>query len=158
MFNNINFAISDIEREKEIAKIVRKNIDFFKDHGIKFTQPDREIAKEYNINKYEDYRGKLESKWGEKENVFVQHLLSFFNKSEKTQFTVEISNYGPLGFYNFNTNTITINLNMDLDPTETIKHEMIHIVLEPFVKKYHIEHEQKENIVHTILEILESIK
>jgi hypothetical protein len=112
---------------------------------------------EYDIDKYKQHKDWLEDRWGKREVVFVKHLLDFFNKPEETEFNIEISNYGSLGHYNSNTNTITINLNTNLDPIETIKHEMIHITLEPFIRKYSIKHEQKEDIVNTIFDIIENI-
>ena len=86
---------------------------------------------------------------------FCRKIANFFHKPADFQFIIEISNYGPLGFYNENNNTVTINLNTHLDVIKTIKHEMVHIMVEPFIKKYHIEHKQKESIVNTILKILE---
>ena len=156
MSHNTKFTISTLEREKEIVDMVRKNIEFLKSNRIRFTLPEKAIEKEYNIKKYESYKELLEAEWVKRgEDNFVERLLTFFHKSADFQFIIEISNYGPLGFYNENNNTVTINLNTHLDVIKTIKHEMVHIMVEPFIKKYHIEHKQKESIVNTILKILE---
>jgi len=157
MFVNIKFVINNIEREKEIVNITGKNMKFLKKNRIRFTWPEEAVEEEYNIEKYRKYKKLVEKEWKQKEQGFTKRLLVFFNKPTKTQFIVEISNYGPLGFYNPDTNTVTININAHLDPVRIIKHEMVHIMLELFTKRYHIKHRQKENIVNTILEILESI-
>ena len=153
--SNVKFVISTVEKEKEIVGMIRKDIEFFKTHKIRFTWPKKKVEEEYNIKKYKDYKEWLENEWLKKENGFTERLLTFFNKPTKLQFIIEISNYGPLGFYNPNNNTITINQNTHLDSIGTIKHEMIHILVEPFIKKYHIQHKKKEHIVNTIFEFLE---
>ncbi|OGZ32942.1 MAG: hypothetical protein A2V69_02980 [Candidatus Portnoybacteria bacterium RBG_13_40_8] len=153
---NTKFVINSIEREKEIVDMVNKNINFFRTNRIVFTFPEKTVEEEYDIKKHENYKEWLETEWAKRENEFTERLLFLFNKSIELQFTVEISNYGPLGFYNTNTNTVTINLNTKLDVISTIKHEMIHIILEPFIRKYQIEHARKEFIIDTILKILDT--
>lgn len=157
MRDNTKFSINNIEREKEILDVVRKNIDFLNENKIIFTQTQNSLEKEYKVKKYKDYKKWIKEEWKKREGGFLEKLLIFFNKPAKTQFIIEISNYGPLGFYNVRTNTVTINMNTMLDAVKTIKHEMIHIILEPFIKKYSIEHKQKEDIVNTVLDILENI-
>jgi hypothetical protein len=91
----------------------------------------------------------------EKQRKWIcRKTINFFHEFQKTQFAVKISNYGPLGFYNTSNNTITINLNNPLDVIETIKHEMVHIMIEPFIRKYRVDQASKEFIVETILKIL----
>lgn len=152
---NIKFVVNSLEREKKIIDMVNKNINFFRTNKIIFTLPKESVEKEYSVKRYEVYKEWLEAEWVKREKGFVERLLTFFNRPAESQFTIEISNYGPLGFYNTNTNTLTINLNTHLDVISTIKHEMIHIILEPFIRKYQIEYTQKEFIVDTILKILE---
>lgn len=106
------------------------------------------------LKNIKDIKNGLKRNWKEREGGFVEKLLLFFHEPETFQFIVEISNYGPLGSYNPQNNTVTINLNTPFDPIETIKHEMVHIMVEPFVKKYKISHNQKEIIVKTISKIL----
>lgn len=152
----LKFTINNIKREKEIIGITNKHLDFLKGERIKFTLPNKTIEQEYNIKTYNIFLKEVKKGWDQKEKAFTKRLLDFFNKPTKTEFIVEISNYGPLGFYNIKTNTITININTHLDPIQTIKHEMIHIMIELLIKKYHIKHKRKENIVDTILQILEN--
>ena len=152
--NSVKFVINTIKREKEVVRMTEKNLDFLKKQKIIFTLPEKDIENEYKIEKYQRYKKWLEEKWKEREGGFVEKLLLFFHEPETFQFIVEISNYGPLGSYNPQNNTVTINLNTPFDPIETIKHEMVHIMVEPFVKKYKISHNQKEIIVKTISKIL----
>lgn len=152
---NIKFTINSIKQEKEIFEMVRKNIEFLKTNRIRFTWPEKTIEEEYDVKKYETYKKWLQNEWFKKENGFTEKLLAFFHEPIKTSFIIAISNYGPLGFYNANKNTVTVNLNNYPEVINTIMHEMIHIMLESFIQKYHIEHNQKEFIVNTILKILE---
>jgi len=150
----VKFIINNIEREKEIIEIVYKNIEFLKAQKIKFTLPKNSVDREYNIKEYQDYKNQLKNRWEKEKGNFVERLLTFFHKTKKTQFKVEISKYGPLGFYNSSDNTIIINLNAKRNPTDIIKHEMVHIMVEPFIKKYKISYKNKEIIVDTILTVL----
>lgn len=152
--SNVKFAISTIERENEIFIMVRKHLEFLKTNRIRFTWPKKTVEEEYDVKKYKTYKERLKAEWTKRGGGFTKRLLTFFHRSANLQFTIEVSNYGPLGFYAARSNTVTINLNTHLDVVNTIKHEMIHIMLEPFVQKYHPEHERKEMIVDTLLKIL----
>ena len=151
---NIKFVICDINREKEITEMVKGWLDFLKQNNIRFTWPEKPIEEEYDIEKHSAFKAKIEERWLKEEQEFVSRLLTFFHKPEDTQFIVEISNYGPLGFYNPANNTVTINLNTHLDPLSTIKHELIHLMVEPYIRKYKIQHSDKEKIVNTLLDSL----
>ncbi len=153
---NVKFIICSIKREKDIFDMVRRNMEFLKTNKIKFTWPQQTVEEEYDTKKYESYKKWIEIEWAKRERGFTERLSVFFHEPGETKFTVEISNYGPLGFYNASNNTVTINLNTHLDAINTIMHEMIHIMLEPFIKKYNIEHLQKEFVVNTILKILKN--
>lgn len=155
MSQNVKFVINTVDREKEIVRMTLKNIKFLKDNKINFSLPVKTVEEEYDIKKYETFREKVEQAWDKKKD-FTQRLLTFFHEPLETKFVVEISNYGPLGFYSFNKHAVTINLNTRLNPIDTIMHEMTHIMVEPFVLRYHISYHQKENIVNAILRILET--
>lgn len=131
--------------------MVRKNIKLLETNRICYTLPQKTIEKEYIIKKYEKYKEWIENEWEKEEKGFTEQLLTFFHRPLDFQLTIEISNYGPLGFYNENKNIATINLNTHLNPVNTIKHEMVHVMLEPFIKNYSIDHSRKEFIVNTIL-------
>lgn len=116
--------------------------------------PEKSLKHEYDYSKYKLYKNNLKNSWNIKERNFTERLLTFFNKSPKNKFIVEITNYGPLGFYNSWKNIITINMN-NPHPISTIKHEMVHIMIEPFIKKYNINQKQKEAIVDSLLTIIQ---
>ena len=151
---NVRFVINAIEREQEIAAMVSKHIEFFENNNIRFTRPVQSVDEEYDAEQYETYKIRLETEWTKREQGFTERLLTFFQRPADLQFTVELSNYGPLGFYNEKSNTITVNLNTHLDPVRTIMHEMVHIMLEPFIQKYRIEHNAKESIVNAVVGFL----
>jgi len=149
------FKICDINREKQITEMVKEWLEFLKQNNIRFTWPEKGIEQEYNIEKYNTFKKTIEERWKKEEKKFIPKLLIFFHQSKDTQFTVEISNYGPLGFYNPENNTITINLNTHLDPISTIKHEAIHLMVEPYIREFKLSHQEKEKIVNTLLDIFE---
>ncbi len=149
----VRFIICNIQREKEIINMVEKNVEFFKELKIKFTWPKKLLEEEYEIGKYKKYKKKLESKWTKKDNEFIEKLACFFRESSGLNFIIEISNYGPMGFYNARKNIITINMN-NPNNVNTIKHEMIHILVEPFIREYNINHGKKEMIVNTVKDII----
>ncbi len=150
---NIKFIICDIQREREIVDMVEKNFEFFKKFKVKFTWPKKPLKEEYDIEKYKKYKKELESKWTKDDDEFVEKVLCFFRESQELNFTIEISNYGPMGFYNTRKNIVTINMN-NPNSVNTIKHEIIHILIEPFIKKHNINHEKKEIIVNTVKNII----
>ncbi len=150
----VKFIVNNIRREKEIVNMVQENLDFLKKNKIRFTWPEKRVEDEYNKKIYEDYKKWLGKEWRKKENKFVEKLLHLFNRPKNTKFNVEVSNYGPLGFYNTRNNTITINLNTHLDVVDTIKHEMIHIMIESFVRKYELSYTDKERVVNIVFNIL----
>lgn len=149
------FTICSKEREREIDEMVKKNLDFFKQNRIIFTQSERSIAEEYDLKKYDEYKERIGTEWDERSGDFFQKLSDFFRLPSELLFTVEISNYGPLGFYNTNGNIVTININADnrQDFTNLIKHEMIHIAVDQFIRKYAVSYSQKEKIVNALLEL-----
>lgn len=157
MPKNLKFVICSIKREKAIFNLIKKNIDFLKTNKILFTLPQKkeEIEKEYDIKKYQNYKKIILDNWKEKDDNFVKKLLTFFQKNlQKTKFIIEISNYGPMGFYNAKKRKITINLNNNFDPIKVVQHEMIHIMIEPYIKKFNIDYQKKEELVDIIFKIL----
>lgn len=155
--NNVTFTVCGISREKEIAAIVEKNLEVLKQNRIRFTWPERPIEDEYNKREYKKHRTWLQEKWQDRGNEFTERLLIYFHQPQNLQFTVEVSNYGPLGFYNAGSNIITVNRNTHLDPIQTIKHELANIMLEPFARRYNLSFEQKERMADMVLEALSAV-
>lgn len=84
--------------------------------------------------------------------IFFFVLESFFGKKFKKKIIVHISKYGVGGGYNL-PNNVYINMDLRYDPIETIRHEIIHLIIENFIEKNKIKHWEKEKIV----ELLEGI-
>jgi hypothetical protein len=151
----IVFKICSIKQEEKIIKDTKKSLAFLRKSRIIFTLPKKSIIKkEYYKEEYQNFKNKLEKEWQAREDNFFEKLEYFFNKKSKKQFKVNITNYGPLGFYNYLTGNIFINKNSKLDIINTIKHEVIHILIEPYIKKYQISHDKKEKAVNAMIEIL----
>ncbi|MCK9578208.1 hypothetical protein M0R01_01785 [bacterium] len=155
--SELKFIPNSIEEETIIIEKTQENIEFFNKYNIIFTLPQKQIQEEYDIKKYNDFILCLRKWWTKNDDEFINKLLVFFNKPKKTDFLVKISNYGVLGSYSDKQNTITINCyikEIDFDPVRIIKHEIIHILVQPYIETYSISHEKKESIVNTILEAL----
>jgi predicted SprT family Zn-dependent metalloprotease len=122
--------------------------------------PSREIEEEYDLKKYEEFEECLKDQWKESDDMFIEKLLSLFTKPLNTEYLVRISSYGPLGSYSNNSNTITLNRyikEIGFDPIRIIKHEIVHIIIQPFIEKYSIEHREKECMVNNILELFKKL-
>ncbi|MDD5639359.1 MAG: hypothetical protein PHR47_00950 [Candidatus Pacebacteria bacterium] len=155
--SKLKFVPNSLKEEVIISEKTQKDIEFFNKHNIIFTLPQKQIQEEYNIEKYNDFILCLKKWWTKNDDEFINKLLIFFNKPTKTEFLVKISNYGVLGSYSDKQNTITINCyikEIDFDPIRIIKHEIIHILVQPYIETYSISHGKKESIVNSIFEIL----
>ena len=150
--SKVIFKINSLKQEKDIYKMVQDNLEFLKENKIQFTWPQKSISEEYNEKALTDFKDYLEKKWQQNEKEFCGKLKDFFNIKEN-DYIIYISNYGTGGCYNL-PNRVTINKNFDYDYIRLIKHELIHLIIEPFIKKYKITHNKKENFVNTILELL----
>jgi hypothetical protein len=153
----VKFVINTVKEEETICKIAKSNVDFYVSQKIIFTLPNKLIEEEYDLSRYENFKNYLEKWWSEDDEEFIEKLLVFFNKPLNTGFVVKLSNYGVLGSYSNKENIITINnciKDIDFDPIRIIKHEITHILVEPFIEKYSIGHSEKEEIVNKVLEII----
>jgi len=150
----INFKICSIDRENEIFSMVKENLEFLKNNKIRFTWPQSTIEKEYDQKTYTSYKTWLTNEWIKRECNFLDKIIIFFNLPEDIIFEVEVSNYGPFGFYHSGLKRVTININNTLDVINTIKHEIIHIILDKYIIKYKIKYTDKEFIIKTILDFI----
>jgi hypothetical protein len=148
----IIFKINDINQEKILVESLQKSIDFFNSHRIETTWPKEEIEKEYKESDYTNFRNKLEEEWSTRENNFFDKIETFFNLKIDEPFEVNISNYGVGGCYNLPRKVI-INRQLPYDHISNIKHEIIHLLIEPYIKKYNIDFQNKEKLTNCFLEL-----
>ena len=132
--------------------MTRKEVDFFKKNKIKITWPQNNtVEEEYDKKRYQEELRSIKEKWKE-EDGFMKKVSKYFNK-EVGEVLIRISAYGPMGFYDPKSSTVTINLN-NKKPIETIKHEIIHIML-ALSGKEPDDHKEKESRVNKILSKIE---
>ncbi|MCX6784690.1 MAG: hypothetical protein NTV81_01995 [Candidatus Komeilibacteria bacterium] len=154
---NITFEVCSLEEEKDNADRAQIETSFFKQHNIRFSASAGNVEEEYlnNQQKYQSFKDNLESRWLVEASDFIERLIKFFHENDNKIFKVKICNYAALGFYDSAKNCVFINLNCaPLDPVRIAKHELIHIMVQPFIDEYKIQHEQKEKIVNALLEVL----
>lgn len=155
--SKLKFSINSIEEERMTYEKTLENMEFYEKYKVIFTLPQKNIEEEYNLDRYNTFISLLKKWWTEEDEIFIDKLLMFFNKDKNTHFTVKISNYGVLGSYSDKRNEVTLNCcikDIDFDPIRIIKHEIIHILVEPFIEEYSINHEKKELIVDSVLEMM----
>jgi len=134
------------------------SLDTLKKIGVIFTLPRTSIVEEYDVVRLEGFKKKLEQDWTAQENHFFEKLESFFGVIIKEPFLVHVSNYGPLGRYLYQTKHIFINVYVGekkFDAVRIAKHEIIHLLVEPFIQRFYVEHAQKEKIVDVIVNLFE---
>ncbi|BFT94463.1 MAG: hypothetical protein MNSN_02130 [Minisyncoccus archaeiphilus] len=155
--SKLKFSINSIEEEIAVYDKTLENMKLYEKHKVIFTLPQKKIEEEYSLDRYNAFISLLKKRWTEENEIFIDKSLMFFNKDKNTQFTVKISNYGVLGSYSDKRNEATLNYcikDIDFNPIRIIKHEIIHILVEPFIEEYSINHEKKEFIVNSVLEVM----
>ena len=148
------FSINKLEEEREIIDNTNKKMKWFKKNGYDFTLPDKPLISVYNNKDYQKKTKEIRDKWEKQESKFFFVLESFFGKKFKKKIIVHISKYGVGGGYNL-PNNVYINIDLRYDPIETIKHEIIHLIIENFIEKNKIKHWEKEKIVELLEGILD---
>lgn len=163
MNNHKNNIIFNFHTPEEEAFVVKKlTIPFtqqLKSVGTIFTLPRHNIEEEYDKSALQSFTKKLEQAWHEREHNFITKVSQFFNTPITDPFLIHITNYGPMGHYLYPTRHIFINRSIEdhgFDAVRTIKHEIIHLIIEPFIQKYKISQVEKEKLVNVIADILET--
>ncbi|MDD3774052.1 MAG: hypothetical protein PHW50_02110 [Patescibacteria group bacterium] len=151
----VNFQVCSIREEKQIIESIEKNIDFFKSQKIPFILPKKSVEEEFDEKIYKEFFKELIGKWQKEKKDFLKKVDSFFNLKSEKEIIIKITGYGCGGFYDSKTNEIFINKNLDFDFIRIIKHEIIHLIIEPYIEEFKINHKQKEQIVNQIAKFLE---
>lgn len=130
----------------------RQSLELIKRHRIRITWPQTTVEEEYDAKEYETYKIFLIEQWEHQEGgEFIDRIEIFFHENFSNPIKVEISHYGPMGFYDLDHWRVTINKNTDKDVIDTIRHEILHLMIEPMVKKFHMDHQTKESLVNDLL-------
>jgi len=157
--NKIVFKIQSLQEEEFLVnKLVLPRLAFLKEKNIIFTLPKTSIEKEYNPAQLEVFKQKLEKDWDALNNNFFEKLEIFFGTTITDPFLVYVSNYGPLGRYLYKTHHVFINIHIEekgFNAIKTVKHEIVHLIVEPFIQYYKINYEKKEKIVDMIIDLFE---
>jgi len=107
------------------------------------------IEKEYNEQDYKQITEKILFDFSIIEKQFSEKLRMIFNVKIPAIFVVYLTKYGVGGSYDL-PNIIIFNIN-NKRGIKTIVHEIVHIIIEPWVQKYEIQNQEKERIVDLIL-------
>ena len=138
-------------------------LDYYKSQDIKVSLPtDFEVTtsldrlrvivdSEYPNNKALKAKDEISKSWVLHRGEISVYLGSMpFRKIGLIN--LQLTQYGTAGSYNAKTNTIIINTNFGVDLLSILVHELTHIVVEArIVKKFNLEHQQKENLVKWLI-------
>ncbi len=130
---------------KFYAEIYRQNKNNKKVFAKKIS---REFNKIYNKNDYRTKREKIKNNWQKIERDFF-NILNDFDFNIKDKYICYISLYGPEGQFKY-PNTINLRINSGKDiknASETIAHELIHLLIYNKTKKIKLNYKQTEGVV-----------
>ena len=113
----------------------------------------KQIMKEFDKKKYEESIKNINSYFQIIKEELSANLKKFIKKNTPMTFLIYLTNYGVGGAYNL-PNIVIFNINC-ADDFNIIIHEIIHLLVEGLVKKYNIQHWEKERIVDLILNLKE---
>ena len=126
-----------------------KNIDFLDNKNLSEDYIRNIINEEYRTREYKEVSLELEELWKSKSKNIIKNILKTKLPLEK-EYIVYLTKYGVGGSYKL-PNKIVLNFNNTNSLFKTVVHEIIHLCVEPLIKKYKIEHWQKERIVDLIV-------
>lgn len=107
------------------------------------------LKNEYDEKIYQKTATEIIKKFSIKEKKFYSNLQTIFGKKIRSNYSVILTQYGVSGSYSL-PNKIILNINSK-SKIHTIFHEIVHLIIEPYIQKYTIEQNQKERIVDLIL-------
>lgn len=108
------------------------------------------LLNEYTEEDYKRVATEINKKFFEIENNFCDKLHGLCGKRIKRNFKLILTKYGVGGSY-FLPNKIIYNFSMKSFSINTILHEITHLIIEPYIKRYQIKQNEKERIVDLIL-------
>lgn len=162
---NIKTQFSIAFESRRIFHTLRK-LDWFNKNGYSINLPkgirptDRRfnqrhikeaVLEDYKMSEYEKIGKDIKNKWGKLTDKLTKGLATIDLKP-KSLYKVYLTKYGVGGSYNL-PNIIIVNFSSKTtsEVLKTIIHEIIHLLIEPLIVKFKIDHWSKERIVDLIL-------
>ncbi len=108
-----------------------------------------QIKKEFKEDDYKVVANEISSNFSKISELLFNKLKEIFNKEIPKEFIVYLTNYGVGGSYKL-PNMIILNINSK-NSSNTIIHEIIHLIIMDKITEYKIQHWEKERIVDLIL-------
>ncbi|MDD4995419.1 MAG: hypothetical protein PHW53_03090 [Patescibacteria group bacterium] len=106
---------------------------------------------EYDEADYKRAAREINEKFSKIESTFYDKLEKICGKKIKRNFKLILTKYGVGGSYS-SPNTIIFNIKWKFsNSVNIVLHEITHLVIEPHIKKYQVQHNEKERIVDLIL-------
>lgn len=128
---------------------------FKKDDKITKEKIKKAVIKDYDVDDYKRTSLIIKRNWEKNSGEIAMNLLKFGFKP-RTQYALFLTKYGTRGSYNPPNKIIIKFRNLDLSKLNTtIIHEMIHLLIEPLIRKFHTGHWFKERIVDLIFAKIE---
>ncbi|VVB75946.1 Uncharacterised protein [Candidatus Tiddalikarchaeum anstoanum] len=159
---SLNIIFSFIS-ELNVIKYTISKTDRYIKLGYKYSLPkdvaefssitdiSKSLKNEYNEAEYENVKKSLESDYSKIEHKFIESLTKVFGDKIPRDFDVVLTKYGVVGAFN-PPNKVTINFtNTCHSPINILVHEILHLIIEPFVIMYNINQMRKERTVDLLL-------
>ncbi|MDO8660174.1 MAG: hypothetical protein Q7K54_06310 [Candidatus Parcubacteria bacterium] len=108
------------------------------------------IKNEYIEQNYEKAAAEIKKEFAKIESDFFTKLQAICGVRIKKHFIIILTKYGVGGSYSL-PNKIIYNISMRSSSINTLLHEITHLIIEPYIKKYQIQQNEKERIVDLIL-------
>ena len=108
------------------------------------------IQNEYVEENYKKAAIEINKNFLKIESTVYNKLQKICCKKIKRNFKLILTKYGVGGSYAL-PNKIIYNIGMKFSSVNTILHEITHLIIEPYIKKYKIQQNEKERIVDLIL-------
>lgn len=107
------------------------------------------LGKEYDEAEYEKSALKIKKEFSKIEDDFFRKMEQACGKRIKRNYKLILTKYGVGGSYSL-PDKIIYNFGMKSSSLHTVLHEIVHLAIEPYIKKYQIQQFAKERIVDLI--------
>ena len=108
------------------------------------------IENEHVEQDYKKVAAEIKKEYAKIESDFFTKLQVICGVRIKKHFIIILTKYGVGGSYSL-PNKIIYNIGMRSSSINTVLHEITHLIIEPYIKRYRIKQNEKERIVDLIL-------